>query len=99
MLDEPTFSWGVVALDSLKVGELPMCTASVLNWQTTAQGLYVGAEVGFKVESMLYTVRLKFTLTFEASTMRTTVGTGTTTITAPTSNDYKGAATYLQTDI
>lgn len=94
MVEEPTFSYGCVAIDSLTTGQLPLATATVLNWQKTAQGLYAGAEVGFKVESNLYTIRLKFTLTFEGATMRTTVGTGADTLSAPRStNTYQGSTT------
>jgi hypothetical protein len=99
MLDEPTFSYGVVALDPIKVGELPLCTATVLNWQRTAAGLFAGAELGFKVESMLYTVRLKFTLTFEGSTLRTTNGQGTGTLSAQNNNRYTGATSYSTDDL
>lgn len=98
MLDEPTFSFGVVAGGPLKVGELPLATATVLNWQRTASGLYAGAEVAFKVESMLYTIRLKFSLTFEGSTLRTTDGQGTGTQVAATDNVYKGATSYSVDD-
>lgn len=99
MIDEPTFSFGVVAITPLKVGELPLATATVLNWQKTAAGLYSGAEVGFKVESMLYTVRLKFTLTFEGSTMRTTTGQGTNTTVQATTNTYQGVTDYSVDDL
>lgn len=99
MIDEPTFSFGVVALGPLKVGELPLATATVLHWQRTPAGLYSGADIGFKVESMLYTVRLKFTLTFEGATLRTTGGTGTGTTVQPTTNPYQGATTYSADDL
>lgn len=91
MLDEPTFSYGVVALDPLQVGELPLATATVLRWKLTSGGLWAGAEVGFRVESMRYTIRLMFNLTFEGSTMRSTLGTGTETLVAPRgTNVYRG---------
>lgn len=94
LMDEPTFSFGVVSMDTLKVGELPLATAIVLRWKVTSAGLYAGAEVGFKVESMLYTIKLMFNLTFEGSTLRTTVGTGTETLQAPrATNAFNGAAT------
>lgn len=100
LLDEPTFSFGIVTLDTLAVGELPLCTATVLRWKQTAAGLYAGAEVGFKVESMKYNIRLKFSLTFEGSTLRTTVGTGTETMTAPRgTNTYNGVATISSGDL
>jgi len=99
MIDEPTFSFGVVTITPLKVGELPLATATVLNWQRTAAGLWSGAEVGFKVESMLYTIRLKFTLTFEGSTMRTTAGQGTDTKVQATTNTYRGVTTYTSDDL
>jgi hypothetical protein len=94
MLDEPTMSFGVVTLDPLAVGDFPFATAIVLNWKTTETGLYAGAEMGFKVESMKYNIRLKFNLTFEASTMRVTIGNGTETLSAPRgTNTFNGQET------
>lgn len=91
MLDEPTFSFGAVSLDNLQLGELPLATATVLRWKQTAAGLWAGAEVGFRVESLRYNIRLVFNLTFEGSTMRSTVGTGTETLAAPRgTNLYRG---------
>lgn len=91
MLDEPTFSFGVVALDSLQVGELPLAAATVLRWKLTSGGLWAGAEVGFRVESIKYNIRLVFSLTFEGSTMRSTIGTGTEMLVAPRGqNAYRG---------
>lgn len=92
MIEEPTFSYGVVALSQLKVGELPLATATVLKWVLNDRGLYTGAEVGFRVESLLYTVVLKFTLTFEGSTLRTTHGQGTHSVLAAANNAYRGTA-------
>lgn len=91
MLDEPTFSWGVVSNDSLAAGELPLCTATVLKWITNSNGAYTGAEVGLRVESAKNNVRLKFNLTFEATTIRSTAGNGTSASSvAATPNQYTG---------
>lgn len=85
MLEEPSFSWGVEALHPLGVNELPLCTAIVLKYIKNSNGLYTGAEMGFRVDCDNSKVRLQFSLTFEASTLRSTTGGGETTVTASTS--------------
>ncbi len=76
MLDEPTFSFGVIARTPLTVGQLPLATATVTKWRRNSRGMYVGAEVGFRIESIEMNTRLKFSLTFEATALRTTAGLG-----------------------
>ena len=72
LLEEPTFTWGVMALDHL----------------------HPGADMGFKVESVKFNVRLKFTLTFEGTTLRTTARIGSGTLRAvPVTNTYQGVET------
>lgn len=88
MLEEPTFSWGVVAVDPLPVGMLPFCTATVLTYRTSSTGLYTGAELGFKIESLKTDIHLKFDLTFEGSTLRSTSGVDSaSTVAAPRSTN------------
>jgi hypothetical protein len=82
LLEEPSFSWGVIVQDSLSTGQLPICNAMVLKWVRNEGGLYTGAEMGFVVQAGdslvgVTNMRLQFSLTFEASTLRTTAGTGT----------------------
>lgn len=84
-LEEPSFSWGVEAAQPIAAGDLPMCTAIVLKYIVNGNGMYTGAEMGFRVDSMNLDIRLKFSLTFEASTLRSTVGTGTGSLDAPRS--------------
>jgi hypothetical protein len=91
MLDEPTFSFGVVAQEPLQIGQLPLCTATVLSYTKNTNGAWVGAEIAFKVECAKSDVQLKFDLTFEASTLRSTIGNGTNTSTSTATNDYTGA--------
>lgn len=91
MLDEPTFSFGVVADEPLKNGQLPLATATVLAYKKNANGAWVGADVAFKVECAKSDVQLKFDLTFEASTLRSTVGNGTNTAASTATNGYTGA--------
>jgi len=79
LLEEPTFSYGVVARQSLGVGQVPLATATVLTWVTRPVGtsgqlLYLGAELGFRVESSKSDIKLKFTLTFEGTALRSTYG-------------------------
>lgn len=74
MMEEPTFNFGCTAIGSLPEGALPMATATVLNYSVNAQGLYTAAEMGFKVESAKYDIRLRFSLTFEGIALRTTAG-------------------------
>lgn len=77
MLEEPSFSWGVEAAQPLKAGELPMCTAIVIGYVVNQNGFYTAAEMGFRVDSENLNVRLKFSLTFEAAAMRSTLAAGT----------------------
>lgn len=90
MLDPPTFSFGVVAAEPLNNGQLPLVTATVLSYKKNANGAWVGAEVAFKIECAKSDVQLKIDLTFEASTLRSTVGNGTTTQAATGTNTYTG---------
>lgn len=76
LLDEPTFTWGVVAAGRLAPGELPFATAMVLKWIKNSGGFWVGADLGFVVQSEKDKIQLVFTLIFEASTLRSTAGTG-----------------------
>jgi hypothetical protein len=85
MLEEPTFTWGVQAAQTIAPGDLPLCTAIVLGYIKNGNGLYTGAELGFVVDSENPNVRLTFSLTFEGSTLRSTSGTGTGTLDAPRS--------------
>lgn len=75
MMEEPTFTWGVTSatINPIPVGQLPVCSAIVLGYQTTSEGkFFTGADIGFVVESGDPTMRLKFSLTFEGVTLRTT---------------------------
>lgn len=77
MLEEPSFTFGCVAKTPLAPGELPLATAIVTKWLKTANGLWYGAEVGFKIESAASTMAMHFSLTFEGSTLRSTASHGT----------------------
>jgi hypothetical protein len=80
ILEEPTFSWGIMALDPLPVGSVPLATACILAWRSTDTGIYSGADVGFTMDSSDTTTRrYKFSLTFEGSTLRSTANSGVTT--------------------
>lgn len=75
MMEEPTLTWGVAngARNIIPAGQIPYCSAVVLGYQTTADGkFFSGAEMGFLVESGDPNIRLKFSLTFEGVTLRTT---------------------------
>lgn len=74
MLEAPTFSFGVVAIDTVAAGQMPLATAVVLSWTRNSRGMYTGAEMGFIVESTRTNIRLRFTLTFEGVALRTTAG-------------------------
>jgi hypothetical protein len=76
MMEEPTFSSGVVALDTLAVGEIPLATAIVLSWVSNDNGIYTGAEMGFRISGGTTSHRFKISLTFEGSTLRSTANTG-----------------------
>lgn len=73
LLEEPSFTWGVQALGSIAGNNMPLCTAIVLRYLTGGTGagrLYVGAEMGFRIDSDDSNITLLFSLTFEASTLR-----------------------------
>lgn len=91
MLEEPTLSFGVVADEPLQLGQLPLATAVVLGWKKNANGVYLGADMGFKVECAKSDVQLRFDLSFEGSTMRSTFGHGTSTTTDTGKNQFGGA--------
>lgn len=91
MLDPPTFSFGVEAMEPLKNGQLPLATAIVLSYKKNVNGAYIGADVAFKVECAKSDVQLKFDLTFEASTLRSTLGNGTDTQTTTATNGFGGS--------
>lgn len=93
MLEEPTFSWGVQSLDKLALGELPLCTACVLGYVRATNGLYIGVNLGLRVESGRFNVRLKFSVTFEGSTLRSTAGAQTSIPSIRAHNSYTGPAT------
>jgi hypothetical protein len=76
IMEEPTFSSGVVALDALAVGEIPLATAVVLGWVSNENGIYTGADMGFRISGGNVSHRFKFSLTFEGSTLRSTANTG-----------------------
>lgn len=92
LMEEPSFSFGLVAAEPLAGGQLPLATATVLRYLVTPSGLYYGAEIGFKVESSKYDIRLKYSLTFEAVTLRSTAHHGEDAIVARGQNTYRGQA-------
>lgn len=77
MMEEPSFTFGCVAKSTIAPGNLPLATAIVTRWLKTSNGLYYGAEMGFKVESADYNMAMHFSLTFEGSTLRSTASQGT----------------------
>jgi hypothetical protein len=74
MLEQPTFSFGMVAIDNVGFGQIPVGSAVVLAWKRNSRGMYTGAEMGFVVQSTKPTIRIRFTLTFEGVSLRTTAG-------------------------
>lgn len=72
MIEEPTFTSGVISRTELENGEIPLATAIVLDWKRNDQGMYVGAEMGFQVDSGNPNIVLVFSLTFEGVALRTT---------------------------
>lgn len=99
LIEEPSFSWGAVAGEPLGPGQLPLCTAIVLNYLVTPNGMYYGAQMGFKVESAKYDIRMKYSLTFEATTLRSTAASGGGgQVIARGQNTYNGAPDVNQDD-
>jgi hypothetical protein len=74
MLEEPSFSYGVIAKNEIPIGGVPLCSAVVLKWRKL-KDFYLGADIGFIVESSA-NVSLKFSLTFEGVTLRATLPSG-----------------------
>lgn len=89
MLEEPSMTYGVVASQPLALGQLPLATAIVLAWRKNSNGVYVGCEMGFKIECAKSDVELRFDLTFEASTLRSTFSHSAQT-SDPGRNSYQG---------
>ena len=82
MLEEPSFTYGLIADEPLTDGQLPLATATVLSWRTldetenNARGqVWLGAEVGFHVQSSKADAKLRFSLTFEGYGMRSVIET------------------------
>ena len=71
MLEEPSFSYGVIVEGNLGLGAAPLATAMVLKWKRQGK-FWMGAEMAFAVDTPDMNTRLKFSLTFEGSTLRTT---------------------------
>lgn len=91
MLDEPSFSFGVIAASPIPFGGMPTATAIVLDYIQNEQGSYVGAEIGFNVDSLQTNIHLQFSLTFEGIALRSTVGHTTTQgSTSGAVNSYRG---------
>lgn len=93
MLDEPSFSFGVIAASPIPVGGMPTATAIVLRYLTNSNDSFVGAEMGFSVQSLNSKIHLQFSLTFEAITLRSTVGNSTSQgSTSGGINYYRGSS-------
>jgi hypothetical protein len=77
ILEEPSFTFGVIANNPIDENALPQATATVLGWRmldptpTSARGsVWLGAELGFRVESSQPDISVRFSLTFEGYVMR-----------------------------
>ncbi len=74
LMDEPAFTWGAVSTGPVPKGAVPVASAIVLRWIKGANGLYAGAELGFRIQSSQQRVALRFTLVFEGVALRSTAG-------------------------
>lgn len=92
LLEEPSFSFGVAAAGPVPVGQMPSATAVVLQYVQSKAGLYTAAEVGFRVISGRSNIRLKFSLTFEGSALRSTAGVDQALGMSGAVNRYKGSS-------
>lgn len=91
MVEEPAFSYGVIAAGPVAIGAMPMATAVVLSWVKNQNGLYTGAEMGFAIDSLDTNIALKFSLTYESTAFRATVGTDASLgQNADTMNTFRG---------
>jgi len=71
MLEEPSFSFGVINEGNMAAQAAPLATATVLRWKRQGQ-FWVGADLVFVVDGRRPDIRLKFSMTFEGITLRTT---------------------------
>jgi hypothetical protein len=58
----------------------------------TPGGQYYGAQMGFKVESVKYDIKMKYSLTFEATTLRSTASNGTGQLVVRGQNTFQGGS-------
>lgn len=93
MLEEPTFTFGVIANGEIPLGAMPQATAVVLSYARGRNNLYTAAEVGFRVVSSRSNISLKFSLTFEGTALRSTAGIDSALGVTSASNVYRGPLT------
>jgi hypothetical protein len=71
-LEKPTFNDGMVAATTYPEGSLPFGNAICLGYRMNDLGLYIGADMGFVVDSSNPHAVVFFDLTFEGTALRTT---------------------------
>lgn len=74
MLEEPIFTWGVAIVggQSLSRGNLPLCTVTVLRYESNDRNFYTGADIGIRVRSAAERLNLRFSLVFDGYALRHT---------------------------
>lgn len=72
MLEEPSFVYGVQARSKLALGDIPLVTAVVMEYTQNSMGLYVGAEMGIRVEAPILNIRTRIHMIFEGVSLRST---------------------------
>lgn len=76
MLEEPTVSHGIALEEVPTLGDFPRCWAGVISYIKNDLNLYVGAELGFRIECSNTNIAVRFSLTFEGHALRSTAGIG-----------------------
>lgn len=72
MLEEPSFVFGVQARAKLSLGDIPLVTAIVMEYTQNSMGLYVGADMGIRVEAPILNIRTRIHMIFEGVALRST---------------------------
>lgn len=72
MLEEPSFVYGVQARGKLELGDIPLVTAVVMEYNTNSLGMVVGADMGIRVEAPTANIRTRIHMIFEGVALRST---------------------------
>jgi hypothetical protein len=69
LMEEPSFSFGLISNSPIAAGSLPQATAVVLKWRRDGK-FWVGADMGFRIQSADSKLIVTFSLVFEGMALR-----------------------------